>query len=312
MCFNMQNDRQSPHFRFTVLSFVFQVAVALGALSSAQAQVTSPIQQTLSGAAGSWQFVPLDIPAGTTSLNVNISGGIGDADLYVRAGEQPNQNDFACRPWLDGNEEVCELPTPQAGLWQLGVNGWTDFSNVTITAAWTVPEAPAMMPPPAADPGAGELTTWQKEMLDAHNVLRAQHCSPEMTWDAEVAQSAQAWADRCQWEHAQGTGLGENLAAAAGSVRTPKQTTDGWYSEIAQYNFAAPGFSFGTGHFTQVVWKGSTRLGCAMAICPATSISPDWGAWPTAQFVVCRYAPQGNTGAYAENVLPVAEGGVCD
>ena len=308
----MPHETQSSRFRRLALSFVLQSAAVFGVLSSTQAQVTSPIEQKLSGAAGSWQFVPLDLPAGTTSLSVKISGGTGDSDLYVRAGEQPTETAYACRPWLDGNEEVCDLPAPQAGLWYLALNGWTEFADVTLTASWTVPEAAPNPPqPPAAGPVAGELTPWQKEMLDAHNLRRAQHCSPEMTWDAELAQGAQAWADGCVWEHA--PGFGENLAAAAGTVVPPTQTTEGWYSEIALYNFAAPGSSPGTGHFTQVVWKATTKLGCAMAICPATSIAPEWAAWPTAQFVVCRYAPQGNVaGEYAENVLPVSQGGVCD
>lgn len=302
----MNSKIQHPRLRSLALSCVLQSVATVCVLGSAEAQVSSPFEQTVSGAAGSWQFFPLDIPAGTTSLQVKISGGTGDADLYVRPGEQPTDSEYACRPFRDGNEEACDQPTPQAGRWHLALNAWTDFTAVTITATWAGPQAPN------PEPTAG-LTPWQNEMLDRHNLLRAKHCSPAMTWDEEIAKSAQAWADRCRFEHAQGTGLGENLAAAAGTVRTPTETSDSWYSEIQLYNFAAPGTVDAAGHFTQLVWKGSTKLGCAMAVCPATSISPNWGAWPTAQLVVCRYAPQGNVaGAYAENVLPESTGGVCD
>ena len=38
-----------------------------------------------------------------------------------------------------------------------------------------------------------------------------------------------------------------------------------WYNEFEQYNFAQPGFSLATGHFTQVVWKASTKLGMGRA-----------------------------------------------
>jgi hypothetical protein len=99
MRFIMQNETQYSRFRSAFLSCVLQSAVALGVLGSAQAQVTSPIEQKLSGAAGSWQFVPLDIPAGTTSLSVKISGGTGDADLYVQAGEQPQMTLRVGRGW---------------------------------------------------------------------------------------------------------------------------------------------------------------------------------------------------------------------
>ena len=296
--------------RSLALASLLQTAAALLALGSAHAQVTSPFERTLNGTAGTWQFFPIEIPAGTTKLNVVISGGTGDADLYVRPLEQPNDRDFSCRPWLDGSDETCTTDNPQAATWYIALNAWTDFTDVKLTATW---DAPAPRVPPVTDPTTAGLTDWQKEMLDQHNLLRAKHCSPTMTWDAELAKAAQEWANRCQWEHAKNTGAGENLAAAAGTLRTPTQTADSWYSEIKLYDFNAPGSVDAAGHFSQLVWKGSTKLGCAQATnCPATNISADWATFGTAQLVVCRYAAQGNiTGAYAENVAPVSEGGTC-
>ena len=68
------------------------------------------------------------------------------------------------------------------------------------------------------------------------------------------------------------------------------------YNEITEYNFEQPGFSSTTGHFTQVVWKGSTRLG----IGKATGYVDGFG---TCEFVVGRYSPAGNLeGAFRANV----------
>jgi hypothetical protein len=312
----MQSRTQKSLSRSFALACLLQAAAALLAFGSAHAQVTSPFERTLAGASGSWQFFSIDIPAGTTTFNVAISGGTGDADLYVRPLEQPNDSDFSCRPWVDGNDEACATPNPQAATWFIALNAWTDFADVKLTATWDAPAAPTTPPtvdpttPPTTDP---TLAAWEQEMLDRHNLHRAKHCSPAMTWDAELAKAAQEWANRCVWEHAQGTGAGENLAAAAGTARTPTETADSWYSEIELYDFAAPGSVPNTGHFSQLVWKGSTRLGCAQATtCPAANISPSWASFGTAQLVVCRYAPQGNiTGAYGENVAPVSEGGTC-
>ena len=73
------------------------------------------------------------------------------------------------------------------------------------------------------------------------------------------------------------------------------QTTDDWYKEIKLYNFNQPGFSMSTGHFTQVVWKGSQKLGLGYALT---------GDGKTL-YVVAQYSPPGNIrGQFEQNVLP--------
>jgi hypothetical protein len=65
-----------------------------------------------------------------------------------------------------------------------------------------------------------------------------------------------------------------------------------WYDEIKQYSFPNGGFSMQTGHFTQVVWRETTQMGCATATCRGMDI------W------VCEYDPPGNVqGMYRQNVL---------
>ena len=69
---------------------------------------------------------------------------------------------------------------------------------------------------------------------------------------------------------------------------------------MTSYNFNTPGWNPNAGHFTQVVWKGSTAIGCGGADCTGYG-----GVLPS--YVVCRYAPAGNmdtTSAFAANVLP--------
>lgn len=77
---------------------------------------------------------------------------------------------------------------------------------------------------------------------------------------------------------------------------TGRKATDQWYNEISNYNFSDPKKSKSpVGHFTQVVWKGSTQMGAAMA----TSAS----GW---NFVVARYRAAGNMrGAEKMNVMPL-------
>ncbi|KAF9284212.1 CAP domain-containing protein [Linnemannia elongata] len=89
---------------------------------------------------------------------------------------------------------------------------------------------------------------------------------------------------------------GENLAAGYKDFKTG---IDAWYNEVSKYNYGSGGFSSATGHFTQVVWKGSKRVGCAKRFCPGSN----WTIY------ICNYDPPGNVqGQYQENVSPPSGG----
>jgi hypothetical protein len=103
-------------------------------------------------------------------------------------------------------------------------------------------------------------------MLNAHNALRAKHGVPPLSWSASLAKTAQAWADRCMFEHSN-AGLGENLAQGTGDYSGANAVND-WYGEISAYDFNNPGFSDATGHFTQVVWKDTKKVGCPSPSAP--------------------------------------------
>lgn len=62
-------------------------------------------------------------------------------------------------------------------------------------------------------------------------------------------------------------------------------------SILELYDWNNPGYSSQTGHFTQIVWKGSNQLGCAAVTCPDGKIFTGYG--PTL-YLVCEYAPPGN------------------
>jgi secreted trypsin-like serine protease len=89
---------------------------------------------SLSGASGSFQHFPITVPSGKTTLTVTMSGGTGDADLYVRSGSQPTTSTYNCRPYLNGNAETCTLSSPVAGTWYVSVRGYTAYSGVNLTA----------------------------------------------------------------------------------------------------------------------------------------------------------------------------------
>ena len=133
-------------------------------------------------------------------------------------------------------------------------------------------------------------------MTAAHNAARAavmpaaSPAIPPLVWSSTVAASAQAWADQCNFKHS-GNPYGENIYAAAGQVATPQQVVDSWVGEAKNYDYAANSCTGTCGHYTQVVWRNSTKLGCGMTNC--TKNSPFTG-FPNWQFWVCEYDPPGN------------------
>jgi hypothetical protein len=88
---------------------------------------------------GNWSSIyTVAIPSGTTRLVVDISGGTGDADLYVRAGSAPTTSSYACRPYLDGNTETCTINNPTAGsTYYIGVRAYSSYSGVNMKATRT-------------------------------------------------------------------------------------------------------------------------------------------------------------------------------
>lgn len=79
------------------------------------------------------------VPAGATQLDIQISGGSGDSDLYVKHGEEPSQSSYDCRPYRQGNNELCSFSHPQQGDWYIVLDPYTDFSGVTLMATVEAP-----------------------------------------------------------------------------------------------------------------------------------------------------------------------------
>ncbi|KAG8366544.1 hypothetical protein BUALT_Bualt17G0090900 [Buddleja alternifolia] len=134
---------------------------------------------------------------------------------------------------------------------------------------------------------SGQAQNIQQEFLDAHNAARAQVGVAPMVWDANVAAYALAYANRvrgqCLFQHSGGR-YGENLAMSSGGL-TARDAVGLWVSERRFYNYQSNTCASGQvcGHYTQVVWRNSVRLGCARVRC-------NNGNW----YVICNYDPPGN------------------
>nr|ADE75973.1 unknown [Picea sitchensis] len=130
--------------------------------------------------------------------------------------------------------------------------------------------------------------------LDAHNKERATLVGvPPLRWNNGIASYASRFArsqrdhDHCEMKQS-GTGkYGENLLWGKGRPMTPSEAVQSWIDEKKFYDYKTNSCLQADQHcgvYTQVVWKNSTELGCALVSCDKGDIT----------FVVCNYSPPGN------------------
>lgn len=129
----------------------------------------------------------------------------------------------------------------------------------------------------------------------AHNEVRSSVDTdtplPPLEWSCEIAKVAEAYADElasrgCPLEHSTND-YGENLYWASGGNPTAADAVRAWASEERCYTYGAfpntcSGGCGSCGHYTQIVWRESTKLGCGRASCGNEQV------W------VCNYDPPGN------------------
>jgi len=104
--------------------------------SYSQSSGSTPIDRTETNVnvpSGTWQRFTQAIPSGMSNLTVTISGGSGDADLYVNYGSPSTSSNYQCRPYKNGNEETCQISNPQAGTWYIDLQGYSSALCVTLT-----------------------------------------------------------------------------------------------------------------------------------------------------------------------------------
>jgi hypothetical protein len=91
----------------------------------------------ISASKGTKKYWQLAVPAGATGLGFAITGGSGDADLYVKYGSQPTTTSYDCRPYKLGNEETCNFTTAKTGTYHVMIVAYSAYSGVSLTGKYT-------------------------------------------------------------------------------------------------------------------------------------------------------------------------------
>jgi len=90
----------------------------------------------ISVARRAWTYYTINVPAGMATLDFAMSGGTGDADMYIRRGAQPTSSTYDCRPYKSGNNETCAFTNPTADTWHIGVYGYSAASGVSLNVTY--------------------------------------------------------------------------------------------------------------------------------------------------------------------------------
>jgi uncharacterized protein YkwD len=136
----------------------------------------------------------------------------------------------------------------------------------------------------------------RQAMLDSHNAARAALGEQPLTWDDRLSADAQTYADTLARTHrfqhetqpVDSSREGENLFTGTRGAYTYGEMVGLWIAERRDFvpavtpHFSRTGNPEVVAHYTQIVWRNTTRLGCALA-----SNSTD-------DYLVCRYSPPGN------------------
>ena len=145
--------------------------------------------------------------------------------------------------------------------------------------------APDRRTPDRRTAGGGVSTAEANQVLRLHNQARANVGVAPLQWSATLAASAQAKAEEMartgNFVHSR-TGVGENLywSRGYGADAAGVDAVNSWLSEKRYYRGSINGRN---GHYTQIVWRSTTRVGCGKAVAADGTV-----------YVVCHYDPAGN------------------
>ena len=169
-----------------------------------------------------------------------------------------------------------------------GVALGASFVAAIIAALFATQVAHAALPMGPAYPAS-----MAERLLFAHNLERDRVNVPRLEWSAKLADQAQVWADTLaqsnRFEHSRDrSGAGENLWMGTARSYSAEQMVSGFVEEVRYFqagefpNVSSTGSWQDVGHYTQLIWRETQQVGCAMGQGRADDI------------LVCRYWPAGN------------------
>ncbi|MCJ8275012.1 MAG: pre-peptidase C-terminal domain-containing protein [Psychrosphaera sp.] len=122
----------SGEYHFGLNGYSSYAGVAISLNYEAGSVGTDLNLTNLSANAKNWLHYTIEVAPGTQNFNATTNGGSGDADLYIRYGTKPSEQNYGCRSTSSSNTEQCKMNNPQAGTWYVSVHAWSAISGLNL------------------------------------------------------------------------------------------------------------------------------------------------------------------------------------
>lgn len=243
-----------------------------------------------SGSSSESSSAPANAPSTSTSITTSAStgsSGLGFLDSLLGGSDSDSDSDSGS---VSGSDSGSGSGSGTSSTYKPSTLSTSTVSSSGSSGTSTSGSSSGIYDQISDSPGIDK--TFAKEILDAHNTDRAKHLAQALSWDTDAYNYAKKVADNYDCSgvltHTHGQ-FGENLACG---YKDGPSAVQAWYEEGQTYDYSTANEY---NHFTQMVWKDTTKVGCAYKDCS----SENWGL-----YIICSYDPAGNViGHNKANVL---------
>merc|ERR1711939_386921 len=281
--------------------------------SSVSAAPTQPSNSTMSGTGSSTMPASTSSSSMSTSSMSPSSSSMSTSSMSTSSSSQATTSSSSMSPSSSTQSSTTSSAPASSSTVTIATPITPTVSRDPTSTASSTSVTSSV--PPGFTPSPSPVSAYADRVLLAHNVHRANHSAADLTYSNELAAVAQEIASSCVYAHdttvesTTGNGVyGQNIAAGLTADEVTDVITNLWYNNEVNayapyYGQANPGGNFNDyGHFTQIVWQGTTVVGCATQDCSAGGLA-NVGPNVPPYFTVCNYYEAGNYGGeYADNI----------
>lgn len=157
-------DNQTGHGLIQTKALADKLADNCGGTGSGANALTKDTPVTIAGATNSQTLYTFAVPANSKDVEFNLSGGTGDADMFVKFGSAPTTSagGFDCKSEESANTEKCSFPAAQTGTYHVMILGYDAYANAQLTATYKEDTGSANGGTSSVDNASASRRSWKR------------------------------------------------------------------------------------------------------------------------------------------------------